>query len=83
MLISVHMPKTAGLSFRATLEEHFGDGFSYDYADYPLAHKPLDRHRKVLQAGLEVLMDASSGLPPLIAKTIDAATKRSRELANG
>ena len=35
------------------------------------------------QAGLEVLMDASSGLPPLVAKTIDAATKRSRELANG
>jgi hypothetical protein len=49
------MPKTAGLSFRATLEEHFGDAFSYDYADYPLAHQPLERHRKVLQAGLEVL----------------------------
>ncbi|WP_439121734.1 pyrroline-5-carboxylate reductase [Marivita sp.] len=35
------------------------------------------------QAGLEVLMDESTGLPPLIAKTIDAATKRSKELANG
>ena len=35
------------------------------------------------QAGLDVLMDATSGLPPLIAKTVDAATKRSKELANG
>jgi pyrroline-5-carboxylate reductase len=35
------------------------------------------------QAGLNVLMDENTGLPPLIAKTIDAATKRSKELANG
>ncbi len=35
------------------------------------------------QAGLNVLMDEDTGLPPLIAKTIDAATKRSKELANG
>ena len=35
------------------------------------------------QAGLDVLMDEDAGLPPLIARTIDAATTRSRELANG
>jgi pyrroline-5-carboxylate reductase len=35
------------------------------------------------QAGLNVLMDEETGLPPLVAKTIDAATKRSKELANG
>jgi pyrroline-5-carboxylate reductase len=35
------------------------------------------------QAGLEVLMDAASGLPPLIDRTVAAATDRSRELANG
>ncbi|MCK0150434.1 pyrroline-5-carboxylate reductase [Marivita sp. S6314] len=35
------------------------------------------------QAGLEVLMDKDTGLPPLMVQTIDAATKRSRELANG
>jgi pyrroline-5-carboxylate reductase len=35
------------------------------------------------QAGLNVLMDEEPGLPPLIAQTIDAATKRSKELANG
>ncbi|MBP0483416.1 pyrroline-5-carboxylate reductase [Sagittula salina] len=35
------------------------------------------------QAGLEVLMDATNGLPPLIAATVKAAADRSRELANG
>ncbi len=35
------------------------------------------------QAGLEVLMHEESGLPPLMAKTVAAASDRSRELANG
>ncbi|MBO9474425.1 pyrroline-5-carboxylate reductase [Shimia sp. R10_1] len=35
------------------------------------------------QAGLEVLMDTSTGLPPLMIKTVGAAADRSRELANG
>lgn len=35
------------------------------------------------QAGLEVLMDRETGLPPLMKKTVAAATDRSRELANG
>lgn len=56
MLISVHMPKTAGLSFRAALESHFGDRFQADYGDYPLAHSPharreqAQRSRKALSA---------------------------------
>jgi len=35
------------------------------------------------QAGLEVLMDDTTGLPPLMAKTVAAASDRSRELARG
>lgn len=35
------------------------------------------------QAGLEVLMDETTGLPDLINKTVAAATDRSKELANG
>jgi len=35
------------------------------------------------QAGLEVLMDEATGLPPLINKTVAAAADRSRELRNG
>ena len=34
-------------------------------------------------AGLEVLMDVKSGLPPLMAKTVAAATNRSKELSDG
>jgi hypothetical protein len=46
------MPKTAGISFRATLEEHFGAALRQDYGDYPLAHPPTDRHRMALQSAL-------------------------------
>lgn len=35
------------------------------------------------QAGLEVLMDADSGLPPLVRRTVAAAADRSRELSRG
>jgi pyrroline-5-carboxylate reductase len=35
------------------------------------------------QAGLEVLMDAAKGLPPLIEATVKAAAERSRELSRG
>ena len=35
------------------------------------------------QAGLEVLMDAKNGLPPLINASVKAATDRSKELSNG
>lgn len=48
MLVSIHMPKTAGLSFRASLEEEFGDHFQHDYQDYPLA-RPADLRRKQAQ----------------------------------
>ena len=35
------------------------------------------------QAGLAVLMDEATGLPPLMARTVAAAADRSRELRNG
>ncbi|MCT4554497.1 MAG: pyrroline-5-carboxylate reductase [Pelagimonas sp.] len=35
------------------------------------------------QAGLEVLMDETTGLPKLVENTVAAATNRSKELANG
>lgn len=35
------------------------------------------------QAGLEVLMDAEAGLPPLMRNTVAAATNRSKELGHG
>jgi pyrroline-5-carboxylate reductase len=35
------------------------------------------------QAGLEVLMDQTNGLCPLVDGTVAAATSRSKELSNG
>ena len=35
------------------------------------------------QAALEVLMDAETGFPPLLARAVAAATTRSKELSDG
>lgn len=43
MLISVHIPKTAGTSFGALLTRHFGDRLRKDYGDRPLSRPPLPR----------------------------------------
>jgi hypothetical protein len=43
MLISVHLPKTAGSSFGTSLEEHFGDRLYRDYRDIPLNTPPFRR----------------------------------------
>lgn len=41
MLISVHIPKTAGTSFRLALEEHYGERILFDYGDdRPLTDTP-------------------------------------------
>lgn len=45
------MPKTAGLSFRASLEACFGEGFRHDYQDYPLAQEPQLRRQRALDWG--------------------------------
>jgi hypothetical protein len=45
------MPKTAGLSFRGSLEEHFGDRLRPDYADYPLAQPANQRREQARQWG--------------------------------
>jgi len=45
------MPKTAGMSFRASLEEHFGDRFRHDYQDYPLARPAVERREQARRWG--------------------------------
>ncbi len=37
MLISVHIPKSAGTTFRNLLQHHFGCRLYLDYGDRPLA----------------------------------------------
>lgn len=46
MIISVHMPKSGGASFRHLLENHFGKAYLQDH-DYPIHDSPQKRHRKV------------------------------------
>jgi hypothetical protein len=42
MLISVHIPKTAGKSFKRSLEEEFGNALIYDYCDNPVRMRGRD-----------------------------------------
>lgn len=43
MLISIHIPKTAGTSFGALLQQAYGARLLPDYADHPLASPALPR----------------------------------------
>jgi hypothetical protein len=49
MLISLHIPKTAGTSFRIALEEKFGSGLLRDYDDRPIHSSPGERNAKALR----------------------------------
>ena len=52
MLISVHLPKTAGTSFERSLRQHFGAQLERRYADKPLHHHPLRRNLRAAREGL-------------------------------
>ncbi|MBI5189987.1 MAG: hypothetical protein HZA22_04885 [Nitrospirae bacterium] len=56
IIISVHLPKTAGTSLMVSLEEHFGPSLLKDFADYPINNPAHLRNRhaheqSVLNAG--------------------------------
>lgn len=48
MLISIHIPKTAGTSFGRMLRQKFRDALLEDYADTPLSHASLPRIGRAL-----------------------------------
>jgi hypothetical protein len=48
MIISVHLPKTAGSSFASSLMQCFGKKLLKDYADLPLHHTSLNRNKHAL-----------------------------------
>jgi len=52
MIISVHLPKTAGTSFGLTLEQHFGGRLVKDYGDLPINTPVYERNKAALQASL-------------------------------
>lgn len=52
MLISVHLPKTAGTSFRSSLESHFSERLLLDYEDRPINQTTISRNCNVLKASV-------------------------------
>jgi hypothetical protein len=53
MIISLHLPKTAGTSFGKSLKGHFGNGLIKDYADLPINTPVYQRNVNALQACIE------------------------------
>jgi hypothetical protein len=49
MIISVHLPKTAGTSFAAALERHYGVALRRDYTDLPINTPPCARNRAAVR----------------------------------
>lgn len=54
MIVSLHLPKTAGTSFSATLENHYGTRLLKDYTDFPINTPPPRRNRFAVQSCLEI-----------------------------
>ena len=52
MLISVHLPKTAGSSFRSAIEQHYGDRLVQDYGDRPINKTTFRRNFDAVQGCL-------------------------------
>ena len=50
MIISVHLPKTAGKSFEAVLQARFGEGLREDYGTFPMNTPRAERQRAALEA---------------------------------
>jgi len=53
LLISVHLPKTAGSSLLSSLEDHFGSKLLRDYEDFPINKPVYERNRYAFQASLD------------------------------
>lgn len=53
-LISLHMPKTAGTSFKTALMTHFGAGYQDDYGDVPISKPLAEREASAVSDGLEI-----------------------------
>ncbi|MEZ5293359.1 MAG: hypothetical protein R2745_19915 [Vicinamibacterales bacterium] len=62
MIVSVHMPKTAGRSFEAALRRRFGAAILEDYGTYPLNTPPGVRQRAAIEACLAHASQAFDGI---------------------
>lgn len=55
MLISVHLPKTAGTSFRHSLQDYYGDKLLQNYTDPPQRLYDIERNSKAVKIAFETL----------------------------
>ena len=62
MIISVHTPKAGGMSFRALLEQHFGDSILLDYSDFPINTPPEIRNARAKKTRNKLLWLYNLGL---------------------
>jgi hypothetical protein len=60
MIISLHLPKTAGTSFAAALRTHFHTNLLIDNADLPINTPLYERNRVAIEASLRI---AENNLP--------------------
>ena len=52
VVVSVHLPKTAGTSFGAALRRAYGEAYLEDYGDLPMQHAPWKRQWRALRAAI-------------------------------
>ena len=62
LLISLHLPKTGGMSFQAALRSAFGEGLRDDYADFPINTPVVDRVEAALRNSLSIAVSDLSGV---------------------
>lgn len=62
LMVSLHLPKTAGTSFRATLEDHFGAGLRSDYDDMPLHKGGAERNLASLEGAVSNFLGNFDGV---------------------
>ena len=61
-IISLHLPKTAGTSFKTSLSDYFGAGYREDYADQAISKTPFGRCRQALMCSIPVALNGLEGV---------------------
>lgn len=62
LIISVHVPKTAGTSFRHSLQDYFGDSLLLKYGEKPFNTPILIRNQNAVQSAIDHLNNDFTGV---------------------
>ncbi|WP_458070125.1 hypothetical protein [Rhodanobacter sp. BL-MT-08] len=61
-IISLHLPKTAGTSFRVSLANHFGDRYRGDYDDQAISKTTYRRRKEAMLSGAKIFRQGLAGV---------------------